>query len=94
MNALEITSAAAARSPVMRSASAKSCAAWRSYNVGDEGMDEVYPRAMNWIIKNFLRGLVIVVPIAITIYVVFEAFMRIDRLLRRCARPALGFAID
>src|SRR5437762_1411230 len=27
---------------------------------------------MNWIIKNFLRGLVIVVPIAITVYVVVE----------------------
>jgi uncharacterized membrane protein len=60
--------------------------------VGDEGMDEVYPRGMNWIIKNFLRGLVIVVPIAITIYVVVEAFLRIDRLLE-LRTPGLGFAL-
>lgn len=36
---------------------------------------------MNWLIKNFLRGLVIVVPIALTIYLVWVAFLRIDRLL-------------
>ena len=36
---------------------------------------------MNWIVKNFLRGLVIVVPIALTIYLIYEAFVRIDRLL-------------
>ena len=47
---------------------------------------------MNWIIKNFLRGLVIVVPIAITIYVVVEAFLRIDRLLE-LRTPGLGFAL-
>lgn len=46
---------------------------------------------MNWIIKNFLRGLVIVVPIAITVYVVVEAFLRIDRLLE-LRTPGLGFA--
>ena len=46
---------------------------------------------MNWIIKNFLRGLVIVVPIAITVYVVVEAFLRIDRLLE-LKTPGLGFA--
>lgn len=47
---------------------------------------------MNWIIKNFLRGLVIVVPIAITVYVVVEAFLRIDRLLE-LRTPGLGFAV-
>lgn len=47
---------------------------------------------MNWIIKNFLRGLVIVVPIAITVYVVVEAFLRIDRLLE-LRTPGLGFLI-
>jgi len=36
---------------------------------------------MNWIVKNFLRGLVIVVPIALTLYLVYEAFVRIDRLI-------------
>ena len=46
---------------------------------------------MNWLIKNFLRGLVIVVPIAITVYLVVEAFMRIDRLLN-LHTPGLGFA--
>src|SRR5437588_231022 len=55
-------------------------------------MDGVYPRGMNWIIKNFLRGLVIVVPIAITVYVVVEAFLRIDRLLE-LRTPGLGFAL-
>src|SRR6266852_1771723 len=28
---------------------------------------------MNWLIKNFLRGLVIVVPIALTIYLIYAA---------------------
>jgi uncharacterized membrane protein len=36
---------------------------------------------MNWLIKNFLRGLVIVVPIALTIYLIYLAFIKIDRLL-------------
>jgi len=36
---------------------------------------------MNWLIKNFLRGLVIVLPIALTVYLVWIAFQRIDRLL-------------
>src|SRR5207248_6936821 len=47
---------------------------------------------LNWLIKNFLRGLVIVVPIAITIYLVVEAFVRIDRLLQ-LRTPGLGFAV-
>jgi len=48
---------------------------------------------MNWLIKNFLRGLVIVVPIALTIYIVYEVFMRIDRLLPYTMPPGAGFAI-
>lgn len=47
---------------------------------------------MNWIVKNFLRGLVIVVPIALTIYLVYEAFVRIDSLLD-LKTPGLGFAV-
>ena len=47
---------------------------------------------MNWLIKNFLRGLVIVVPIALTIYLLYEAFVRIDRLLN-LKTPGAGFAI-
>src|SRR2546423_2703938 len=47
---------------------------------------------MNWLIKNFLRGLVIVVPIALTLYLLYEAFVRIDRLLN-LPTPGAGFAI-
>src|ERR1051325_3674803 len=47
---------------------------------------------MNWLIKNFLRGLVIVVPIAITVYVVVEAFVWVDRLLP-LRTPGLGFVV-
>jgi uncharacterized membrane protein len=47
---------------------------------------------MNWLIKNFLRGLVIVVPIALTLYLLYEAFVRIDRLLNM-KTPGVGFAI-
>jgi len=47
---------------------------------------------MNWIIKNFLRGLVIVVPIAITVYVIVEAFLWVDRLLE-LKIPGLGFVL-
>ena len=46
---------------------------------------------MNWIVKNFLRGLVIVVPIALTLYLIYEGFVRIDRLLD-LKTPGLGFA--
>lgn len=35
---------------------------------------------MNFFIKHFLRGLVIVVPIALTVYVVYQTFITIDRL--------------
>ena len=46
---------------------------------------------MNWLIKNFLRGLGIVVPIAVTIYLLYEGFIRIDRLLN-LPIPGVGFA--
>ncbi|HEY0142915.1 MAG TPA: DUF502 domain-containing protein [Thermoanaerobaculia bacterium] len=36
---------------------------------------------MNWLIKNFLRGLVIVVPVALTIYLLYRAFIALDRIL-------------
>lgn len=48
--------------------------------------------AMNWLLKNFLRGLVIVVPIAVTIYLLVQAFLALDRLLR-LPTPGLGIAI-
>ncbi|SRR5258708_164085 len=47
---------------------------------------------MNWIVKNFLRGLVIVVPIALTLYLIYEAFMKIDSLLQFRA-PGIGVAV-
>jgi uncharacterized membrane protein len=47
---------------------------------------------MNWLVKNFLRGLVIVVPIALTVYLVYEAFTRLDRLLA-LKLPGLGLLI-
>jgi uncharacterized membrane protein len=47
---------------------------------------------MNWLLKNFLRGLVIVVPIALTLYILYEAFMRIDQLLG-LRTPGAGFVI-
>jgi uncharacterized membrane protein len=36
---------------------------------------------MNWLIKNFLRGLVVIVPIAATIWVLYYAFVSIDNIL-------------
>jgi uncharacterized membrane protein len=36
---------------------------------------------MNWLIKNFLRGLVVIVPIAATIWVFYYAFVSIDNIL-------------
>jgi len=47
---------------------------------------------MNWIVKNFLRGLVILVPIVLTGYLFYEAFVRIDRLLDMSV-PGLGFLV-
>jgi len=47
---------------------------------------------MNWLIKNFLRGLVIVVPIALTVYLLYQTFLRLDQLLQ-VKTPGLGLAI-
>lgn len=47
---------------------------------------------MKWLIKNFLRGLVIVVPIAVTVYLLYQTFVSLDRLLRLPA-PGMGIAI-
>jgi uncharacterized membrane protein len=47
---------------------------------------------MNWLLKNFLRGLVIVVPIAVTVYLLVWAFVSLDRLLRLPYR-GLGIVI-
>ena len=47
---------------------------------------------MNWLIKNFLRGLVIVVPIALTIYLLYQTFVTLDRILK-LQYPGLGIAV-
>jgi len=47
---------------------------------------------MNWIIRNFFRGLVIVVPIAVTIYLLVQAFVMLDRLLK-LEYPGLGVGV-
>jgi uncharacterized membrane protein len=47
---------------------------------------------MNWIIKNFLRGLVIVVPIVLTGYLLYRGFLAVDRLLG-LPTPGLGAAL-
>jgi len=47
---------------------------------------------MSFIVKNFLRGLVIVVPVAVTVWVLWIGFVWIDRLLRLPV-PGLGFAL-
>jgi uncharacterized membrane protein len=47
---------------------------------------------MNWMVKNFLRGLVIVVPTALTIYLLYEAFRRVDRLLN-LSIPGAGLGL-
>ena len=47
---------------------------------------------MNWIVKNFLRGLVIVVPVAVTIWVIVRAFNAVDRLVE-FKYPGIGFVI-
>ncbi|HEX9162488.1 MAG TPA: DUF502 domain-containing protein [Thermoanaerobaculia bacterium] len=47
---------------------------------------------MNWLVKNFLRGLVIVVPIAVTIYILYEAFIKLNSLLV-LPTPGLGLLI-
>jgi uncharacterized membrane protein len=47
---------------------------------------------MNWLLKHFLRGLVIVVPIALTIYLLVQAFNTLDRMLQLQYR-GLGVAV-
>ena len=47
---------------------------------------------MNWLAKNFLRGLVIIVPIAVTVYLLYQIFIALDRLLK-LPTPGLGIAI-
>jgi len=47
---------------------------------------------MNWLIKNFLRGLVIVVPIAMTVYLIWISFTKLDQLLD-LRTPGLGLLI-
>lgn len=47
---------------------------------------------MNWLIKNFLRGLVIVVPIALTVYLLYQSFQAIDQLLDLPV-PGMGLGI-
>jgi uncharacterized membrane protein len=47
---------------------------------------------MNLLIKYFLRGLAIVVPIGVTVWVVYQTFTRIDRLIQAPV-PGIGFAV-
>ncbi len=47
---------------------------------------------MNWLLKNFLRGLIIIVPFAVTIYLIYETFVRLDRLLA-LPTPGLGLLV-
>lgn len=47
---------------------------------------------MSYLIKYFLRGLAVVVPIVLTIYVVVIVFTRIDRLVE-WPFPGMGFGI-
>ena len=47
---------------------------------------------MNWLLKNFLRGLVIIVPIAVTVYILYQTFISLDRLLV-LPWPGLGLLI-
>ena len=47
---------------------------------------------MNWLVKNFLRGLVIVVPVAVTIWVIVRAFNAVDRLVG-FKYPGIGFVV-
>lgn len=48
---------------------------------------------MNWIVKNFVRGLLIVVPVGLTAYLVYQAFLAADRILAvPFPLPGLGVA--
>jgi uncharacterized membrane protein len=47
---------------------------------------------VSFLVKNFLRGLVIVVPVAVTVWALWSSFVAIDRLLGLRV-PGLGFAV-
>ena len=47
---------------------------------------------MSFLVRNFLRGLVVVVPLAVTVWVLWAGFLAIDRLLRLPWRGA-GFVV-
>lgn len=47
---------------------------------------------MSFLVKNFLRGLVIVVPLAVTVWVLWSGFTAIDRLLG-LPYPGAGFLL-
>lgn len=47
---------------------------------------------MNFVIKNFLRGLAIVVPSAVTVYVVYQLLLWLDRLIP-LPYPGLGAVV-
>jgi len=47
---------------------------------------------MNFIVRNFFRGLLIVVPTALTLYILYGLFTRVDRLLN-LPWPGAGFAV-
>ncbi|HVT43897.1 MAG TPA: DUF502 domain-containing protein [Thermoanaerobaculia bacterium] len=47
---------------------------------------------MNFLVRNFLRGLAITVPIVVTVYVFYQAFTWIDQIIALPA-PGLGFAL-
>ena len=53
---------------------------------------------LQWLFKNFLKGLLIVVPLTVTIYVIYGVFTWIDGLLRvdgwfNHSVPGLGFVL-
>jgi uncharacterized membrane protein len=50
---------------------------------------------MNWLVKNFLRGIVIVVPVALTLYLLYQAFLAMERLgaLIHLPAPGVGVAV-
>jgi uncharacterized membrane protein len=47
---------------------------------------------VSFLVKNFLRGLIVVVPVGVTVWVLWSGFVAVDRLLRLRV-PGLGFAI-
>lgn len=47
---------------------------------------------MNFVVKNFLRGLAIVVPFTVTIYVVYQILLWLDRLIE-LPYPGLGAVV-